>query len=751
MGHIQPNETLPYTIRFENDKEAVASAQLVTITDPLSPHLDYSTFTLGDMEFSNHHITVPPGLKHYSTRVDLRPEGNNLLVDIEGNFDPSTGMASWTFTAIDPATGEQTEDPLAGFLPPNGDNHEGEGYVKFSIKPSSNLPAGTKIENVATIVFDWNPPMDTPLVFNTIDAGTPASQVTALPAHSPGQFAVTWTGQDDADGSGIAGYDIYVSENGGPYKLWLKNTTATSGTFSGKGDSAYAFYSIATDNVGHHEQAPETPDAITTVSINRPPLKPALHYPVQMNEITTSTPALQISNSSDPDGDALTYEFEIYPNASLTPPAITSANGVVEGASITSWTCGINLPKNTWYSWRARAFDGVNYSEWMEEGATFYARAVEIRVSPGGSIQAAINAAGNGDVVSIEPGTYTENISFMGKAIMVMGTMPDIAVDTIIDGDGKGSVVTFDHGEQNNSLLMGLTLRNGKAPLGGGILCRGSSPTIMNCVIVRNISSGAGGGIYCEDASPILTNCTLSSNTALSGGGVYCDNSTPRITNCILWGDSPNEIHVSDDSLLTSVTYSDIQDGYGGIGNINQNPLFIDSGAGNYSLQPASPCIDAGTSQGAPDRDKNGIARPQDGNGDHSAEYDIGAYEMKVDTQVRISGGAYNFPETATYKASFSMDVTGPSSPSGWFKYYYSRTRMNFVSTQVTTVSIAGSTATISGTGTVNGVGGYTFTATVTDGSPDSFGIIINKPDNSPYYSKGPATTSGGDLIISAP
>jgi predicted outer membrane repeat protein len=387
----------------------------------------------------------------------------------------------------------------------------------------------------------------------------------------------------------------------------------------------------------------------------------------------------------------------------------------------------------------------------MEVGATFYAKAVEIRISSGGSIQAAINAAGNGDVISVEPGTYPENINFMGKAIMVMGIGQNETADTIIDGDGEGSAVTFDHGEQNNSVLMGLTLQNGSAPAGGGILCRGSSPSIVNCVIVRNVSSGAGGGIYSEDASPVVTNCTLSSNTAQSGGGIYCDNSLPVITNCILWGDSPNEIHVSDGSLLATVTCSDIQDGYNGVGNINQNPHFLDSGAGNYSLQPDSLCIDAGTSQGAPDRDKNGVTRPQDGNGDHIAKHDIGAYEIIVYTPVRISGGAYNFPETATYKASFSMDVTGPSSPSGWLKYYYSRTRMNFESTGISTVSIVGSTATISGTGKVNNVGGYTFTATSTDGSPDSFGITINKPDSSLYYSKGPATISGGDLIISTP
>jgi len=73
---------------------------------------------------------------------------------------------------------------------------------------------------------------------------------------------------------------------------------------------------------------------------------------------------------------------------------------------------------------------------------------------------------------------------------------------------------------------------------------------------------------------------------------------------------------------------------------------------------------------------------------------------------------------------------------------------MNFVSTGITSVSLSGNTATISGSGTVNGVGGYAFTATVTNGSPDTFDIVIKKSDGSTYYSIDPKNVSGGDLVI---
>ena len=115
----------------------------------------------------------------------------------------------------------------------------------------------------------------------------------------------------------------------------------------------------------------------------------------------------------------------------------------------------------------------------------------------------------------------------------------------------------------------------------------------------------------------------------------------------------------------------------------------------------------------------------------------------------RVSGGAYNSPDDPKYKATFSMDVTGPASLGGWLKYYYAKTRMDVASNGITTVSVSGNTATISGTGPVNGVGGYSFTATITDGSPDSFGITIKNSKGSVYYSAGSKKVSGGDIIIS--
>ena len=135
----------------------------------------------------------------------------------------------------------------------------------------------------------------------------------------------------------------------------------------------------------------------------------------------------------------------------------------------------------------------------------------------------------------------------------------------------------------------------------------------------------------------------------------------------------------------------------------------------------------------------------EDGKGGVSTD----TVEIKVeDKKPKVSGGAYFYPESSTYRASFSMDLNGSCPPSGWLKYYYTRMRMNFVSTGISSVSVSGSTAIIAGSGIVNGSGDYRFIATVTNGSPDNFSIVIKKSGGSPYYSAGPKNISGGDLVI---
>jgi maltose-binding protein MalE len=156
-----------------------------------------------------------------------------------------------------------------------------------------------------------------------------------------------------------------------------------------------------------------------------------------------------------------------------------------------------------------------------------------------------------------------------------------------------------------------------------------SSPTVTNCTFRGNSAQPYGGGMYNADSSPTLTNCTFSGNSASYGGGVFNHaSSSPEVTNCILWGDGPDEISNSDSRPL--VTYSDIEGGYEGEGNIDVDPLFVDSSSADYHLGPGSPCIDAGANDAPnlPLYDFEGDPRVIDGNGDGAAVVDMGIDEV---------------------------------------------------------------------------------------------------------------------------
>jgi RHS repeat-associated protein len=261
-GFVQAGITLPYSIGFENSSTASAPAQVVVITDQLDPNLDWSTFQLGSISFGSTTVTVPAGLSSYSTTVSI---SSTLSVDIDASLDINTGLVTWTLTSIDPATGDVPSNPLSGFLPPDDANGDGEGFVNYTIEPNPGLTTGATFAAQATIVFDQNSPINTPSTFNTIDSVAPTSSVTALdPTQADEDFTVSWSGQDDAGGSGIGFYDIYVSTNGGAFVPFLIDTTDTSAVFDGVPGDQYGFYSVATDNAGNVQPTPTSAQATTT-------------------------------------------------------------------------------------------------------------------------------------------------------------------------------------------------------------------------------------------------------------------------------------------------------------------------------------------------------------------------------------------------------------------------------------------------------------------------------------------------------
>ncbi|MDH3891870.1 MAG: right-handed parallel beta-helix repeat-containing protein [candidate division Zixibacteria bacterium] len=147
-------------------------------------------------------------------------------------------------------------------------------------------------------------------------------------------------------------------------------------------------------------------------------------------------------------------------------------------------------------------------------------------------IQNGINASIDGDTVLVRAGTYTENINYNGKDILVLGDTVTNST-TVIDGNSSGTVVTFSTSETSSAVIAGFTIQNGNNTNGGGIYCSGSSPTIHKNTISDNYAYD-GGGIYCvSNSSPTISYNTISSDSVgHHGGGIYFkDNSDPTIAN----------------------------------------------------------------------------------------------------------------------------------------------------------------------------------------------------------------------------
>jgi hypothetical protein len=197
------------------------------------------------------------------------PLNGGTVVTVEGFFDPNTGKAEWTFAGPDDLDDPFAPTPYRDFLPPNVNSPEGEGYVRYSVKPKAGLPTGTRIDNFATITFDEHVgggPLETPPVFNTIDADAPSSAVESLdPVRASPTFTVNWGGDDLAGGSSLKDFSVYVSKDGAPFRPWLLFSSETTGSFTGEPGSSYAFFSLARDAAGNAEPLKTEAEATTFI------------------------------------------------------------------------------------------------------------------------------------------------------------------------------------------------------------------------------------------------------------------------------------------------------------------------------------------------------------------------------------------------------------------------------------------------------------------------------------------------------
>ncbi|HNT74341.1 MAG TPA: Ig-like domain-containing protein, partial [Anaerolineae bacterium] len=206
-----------------------------------------------------------------------------------------------------------------------------------------------------------------------------------------------------------------------------------------------------------------------------------------------------------------------------------------------------------------------------------------------------------------------------------------------------------------SATLRHLVVIGNYAESGGGAAIYNASMTLVNLAFLNN-SAQFGGGVYNYFHSGTLTNLTLSGNSASGrGGGVYVTGGSLALVNGIVWGNSaPAGAQIDG---FPTVTYSDVQDGFAGAGNIDADPLFVDAVAGDLRLQTTSPAVNAGSTAAVP-----ADTADLDGDGDtaESLPYDLGR-------QARISGSAV---DTGAYEMRpplyVDRDAAGANNGSSW-------------------------------------------------------------------------------------
>ncbi|MFN0053350.1 MAG: lamin tail domain-containing protein [Planctomycetales bacterium] len=231
----------------------------------------------------------------------------SVATDIAGNVElpPASAQSSTTIDMTPPASQVEilpVTTPTTSFqLRWSGsDGPRGSGIARYSVFVSDNsgpfnpLVTSTTATSVlfngtdrhtyrfysTTVDMAGNAelPPTLPDALTTIvipDTLPPLSRVSPLPPTIRSEtFRVSWSGRDTPSGSGIAGYDLLVSDNGGPYLPWLVNTPQTSALFTGVVGHTYRFFSTAIDVAGNREPAPADPQTLTTVTALPPLARP---------------------------------------------------------------------------------------------------------------------------------------------------------------------------------------------------------------------------------------------------------------------------------------------------------------------------------------------------------------------------------------------------------------------------------------------------------------------------------------------
>ncbi len=189
---------------------------------------------------------------------------------------------------------------------------------------------------------------------------------------------------------------------------------------------------------------------------------------------------------------------------------------------------------------------------------------------------------------------------FNGAGILVtQGSSPTIRNMVIENARAGcwGGAICCSH--QSSPVIENCVMRNNYSGDDGGALFawNGSRPTVINCLIVDNEAQVTGGGVTFFDLGSVIINSTIVGNTAPWGAGVLNSGGGSTIVNSIIRGNTGNQQIWG----TADVTFSNVEGGFAGEGNLDADAMFLAGPSGDYYLSQKqagqgdnSPCLDAG-------------------------------------------------------------------------------------------------------------------------------------------------------------
>jgi len=237
---------------------------------------------------------------------------------------------------------------------------------------------------------------------------------------------------------------------------------------------------------------------------------------------------------------------------------------------------------------------------------------------------------GEDAMITVSDCTFTTNSAVSGGGALCNMSCSAIVIDSAFSrNDGFYGGAVYD--DSSDATMMSCRFDGNTASQGGAIFNASSNPTITNGAFSGN-SANHGGGIMVDTGDPDVIDCTFCANEATQGGALSNWFGAATLANCILWGDAGGEI--VDYYGTVAVSYSDVQGGYAGTGNINADPLCVrtpdpgpdgewgtdDDDYGDLHLQGGSPCVDAADNDAVPPDE---FDLDEDGDTDEPIPFDL--------------------------------------------------------------------------------------------------------------------------------